>query len=115
MKKVYFILIACMLLTIVSTFSASGQVLYADEEGYAGTTLSATYQYPFADTFVWSATWEGSCDRWYIWPNGNRADISFYFTLPQQEGGVLSVECKRYKNNILQGTDYWTVYVYPEE
>ena len=73
MKKIYFILMTCMLLTIGSTLSAQyiylatgpttpyEDVIYADEEGYAGATIAAfTPGFPTPTSYVWSATWEGS-------------------------------------------------------
>lgn len=81
--------------------------------GYAGTTLvarnKATVTTP--DTYVWSATFSGDCDRYYIWPTGGRADVSIYVN-DGQTGGVMRVICEMYKGSTLLATAYMYVTAY---
>ncbi|MDL2265882.1 hypothetical protein LJC57_01690 [Parabacteroides sp. OttesenSCG-928-G07] len=92
-------------------FSIGGPSTITASGGYAGATLAIS---PTISGFscVWSAEFYGECDRWYIWPNGNRADVSVYLN-SQDSGGMLRVECKIYNGNILMGNVYHYLSVYP--
>lgn len=89
--------------------------LTTNTSNYAGTTLTVSPNY-LGYTYFWSATFTGSCDRWYIWPSndghGSSADISIYLN-PGQSGGTLRVSCKVYNGLTYIGTNYTFVNVSP--
>ena len=58
-----------------------------------------------------SAEFYGDCNRWYIQPNGNRADLSVYLG-NEDTGGMLRVACAFYEGSTLLYTAYCYVSVY---
>lgn len=92
--------------------TSNGEVsLSADSSGYAGTTAYATCSGTQPTRYEWSATFDGDCNRYYIWPNGARADISVYLE-PGDTGGLMRVTCDMYNGSTYLGTGYLYVFVY---
>ena len=89
---------------------SEGKTLYASG-GYGGITLNAYYKKTAPTNYEWSAEFYGSCDRWYIWPSGSKADVSVYLN-SNTSGGSVRVTCKMYKDNALLGTATYYVNVY---
>lgn len=56
--------------------------------------------------YEWSAEYYGSCDRWFISPSGNQANISIY-PLHDYDSGSMRITCKMYDGNYLEGTAYY--------
>lgn len=80
-------------------------------DGYSGISL---YAYSLASTpnrYEWSAEFYGDCNRYYIWPNGYRADISVYFD-NMNYGGQMRITCNMYNDNTLLGTGFYYLWVY---
>lgn len=86
--------------------------IYASN-GYAGTTLRAyTTGTKTPTSYQWSAQFNGSCDRWYIWPSGASADISVCFN-SMSSGGTMRVTCTMYNGNWKIGDRYYYLTVIP--
>lgn len=89
---------------------SGGKTIYASG-GYGGVTLNAYYKKNAPTNYEWSAEFYGSCDRWYIWPSGSKADVSVYLN-SNTSGGSVRVTCKMYKDNALLGTATYYVNIY---
>jgi len=87
--------------------------VYADSNGYASAVLFTTVpSMAVSYSFVWSSLFYGQYDRWYLWPSGNRADISVYLN-PGQSGGTLRVVCDIYIGSDKVTSTYYYLDVLP--
>lgn len=82
--------------SITTGYIQYGNPLSAGGSGYVGTTLTAS-PYSTSYTYLWTAEFVGSCDRYFIWPSGAyatgpSADVSVY--LSSSQSGTLIVTYK---------------------
>jgi subtilisin family serine protease len=85
--------------------------MYVGSGGYAGITL---YNFPqiVGLSYTWSAQFYGDCDGWFLWPYGDRADVSVYLS-PGQSGGTLRILCEVFVGSTFVGSSYYYLHVYP--
>ncbi len=78
--------------------------------GYVGTSFTTSYNSGYK--YYWSGSYTGTCDRWYVTPNGNNSNVgnvSVY--LNPGQSGTLAVTCRVYSNTAYIGKATQYVYV----
>lgn len=78
--------------------------------GYVGTSFTIPYTSGYR--YYWCGSYTGTCDRWYVTPNGNNSsvgNVSVY--LNPGQSGVLTVTCRMYSNTAYIGKATQYVYV----
>jgi len=91
---------------------SGGSTTYANSSGYASFYVYAYATLSFPNSYVWSAQFYGQCNRWYLWPSYDRADISVYLD-PGHSGGTLRIECGMYIGGTIIGTAFYYLEVLP--
>lgn len=86
-----------------------------DMSGNARTTISVTPNNPNY-TYVWSSSFTGSYDRWFIFPSdngyGSSCEVSAYLYTGQY-GGTIQLNCKVYGPTGFVGQTFHLISVYP--
>lgn len=91
-------------------YDSQGSPIYT-YGGNASFTLHAYSPHHSPTRYEWSAEFNGSCDRWYIWPSGSNADFSIYMG-QNDSGGLFRINCKFYSGSTLIGNASYTISVY---
>ena len=92
------------------TFSGGQTNLNSGGSGYVGTSFTASYNSGYR--YYWSGSYSGTCDRWFVTPNGvnsNVGNVSVY--LNPGQSGTLAVTCRVYSNTAYIGKATQYVYV----
>lgn len=90
-------------------YRSGSSTIYASG-GNASTPLNAYAKTGTPTSYSWNAEFYGTCDRWFLNPSGNRADISVYLN-PQHSGGSLRITCSMYNGSSLIGTATYYLYI----